>query len=216
MLQNAHGRLFVVLLLALGVFVCEAQAGGASPLTIRIFDSASADAQGRLAAIETAAAIVADAGMAVAWHDCTGEAQRRQCHAARGARDLIVRIVPTFVPWSSAPRGAVETRLRADAPGVVLGFAVVEAPTGAGALATIFMDRVRAVARRTTAPPAALLGRAIAHEVGHLLLGTNAHSRSGLMREIWTDAEIFLDRPEDWRFAPTERRLLQRVSPGPA
>ena len=36
----------------------------------------------------------------------------------------------------------------------------------------------------------ALLGRVMAHEIGHILLGTHAHSRTGIMRAVWTDHEL--------------------------
>jgi len=38
---------------------------------------------------------------------------------------------------------------------------------------------------------AVALGRALAHELGHYLLGPNAHSGSGLMRAEWSPAEMF-------------------------
>jgi hypothetical protein len=77
------------------------------------------------------------------------------------------------------------------------------------------MDRVQAIAQRTSIPSGSLLGRAIAHEVGHLLLGTNAHAPRGLMREIWTDAELALERREDWLFAPSERAALEPYTRSP-
>jgi hypothetical protein len=47
-----------------------------------------------------------------------------------------------------------------------------------------------------------LLGRAIAHEIGHLLLRSNAHAESGLMREVWTAEQVVRNRREDWTFSP--------------
>ena len=38
------------------------------------------------------------------------------------------------------------------------------------------------MAERSTSNVAVLLGRAVAHELGHLLLKTNDHSEGGLMR----------------------------------
>jgi len=35
-----------------------------------------------------------------------------------------------------------------------------------------------------------LLGHALAHEIGHLLLGPNSHSRTGIMRAHWNHDEI--------------------------
>jgi hypothetical protein len=34
------------------------------------------------------------------------------------------------------------------------------------------------------------MGAIIAHEIGHLLLGSNAHAAIGIMRAHWQDAEL--------------------------
>ena len=58
---------------------------------------------------------------------------------------------------------------------------------------------------------ASLLGRVIAHEVGHLLHGKEGHGRSGIMREVWTGAELSLNRRGDWLFGLPEQRQLRDV-----
>jgi hypothetical protein len=78
-------------------------------------------------------------------------------------------------------------------------------------MATVFHDQIQAVARRTGVARSELLGRALAHEVGHLLLGVRGHSRSGIMRAVWTDDELTRDRPDDWVFAPVDSQRLQQV-----
>jgi hypothetical protein len=78
-------------------------------------------------------------------------------------------------------------------------------------MATVFHDQVEAVARRTGVARSELLGRALAHEVGHLLLGVRGHSRTGIMRAVWTDDELTRDRPDDWLFASADRQKLQQV-----
>ena len=72
---------------------------------------------------------------------------------------------------------------------------------GAGALATIYVNRVSSLARRCHLDEAMLLGRAIAHEIGHLLIGTSRHADSGLMRAAWTQQALRRDNPQDWIFA---------------
>jgi hypothetical protein len=47
---------------------------------------------------------------------------------------------------------------------------------------------------------AVLLGRVIAHELGHLLRRTSAHARHGLMRPNWTPDEVRRNRAADWAF----------------
>ena len=50
----------------------------------------------------------------------------------------------------------------------------------------------------------AVLGRAIAHEVGHVLIGSSSHARSGLMRALWSQKELRENNPADWLFSPRE------------
>jgi hypothetical protein len=58
-----------------------------------------------------------------------------------------------------------------------------------------------------------LLGRAIAHEIGHLLLATNTHAPSGLMRELWSHDELQRARREDWVLQPLDAAaILQRLT----
>jgi hypothetical protein len=51
---------------------------------------------------------------------------------------------------------------------------------------------------------ATLLGRAIAHELGHLLMATAAHGSHGLMRPIWSREDLRRGRGGDWMFTPQE------------
>ena len=81
---------------------------------------------------------------------------------------------------------------------MVLGEAFVDTGAGAGVLATIYADRVKLMAELSGTDAASLLGRAIAHELGHLLLATNAHSPSGLMRARWTPSDILGNQIADW------------------
>jgi hypothetical protein len=60
-----------------------------------------------------------------------------------------------------------------------------------GIRVNVFYDRVQTVMgkhRRLAGP--AILGHVLAHEIGHVLLGTNTHEGTGLMRASWTDAEF--------------------------
>jgi hypothetical protein len=59
--------------------------------------------------------------------------------------------------------------------------------TNHGWLATVFSDRIDGAATRVGVDPGTLIGRVIAHEVGHLLLGTGYHGQSGVMRADWPE-----------------------------
>jgi hypothetical protein len=53
----------------------------------------------------------------------------------------------------------------------------------------VFDDPIQDTAMRENRTHAAVLAHVIAHEIGHVLLQTNAHSRRGLMSALWTDYE---------------------------
>lgn len=54
-----------------------------------------------------------------------------------------------------------------------------------GNVAYVFSDRIERFAESGRLETAVVLGCAIAHELGHLLLPVNAHSRDGIMRGNW-------------------------------
>ena len=173
------------------------------PVAVRVYDASTGRGKMRAAAIRTAASITADAGLVIDWTDCSRGSQASACNGLRGPDDLVVRISP--VAANGSPGLVIRDQMRAP-----LGFSVVDPVVGAGAIAMVFLDRILPLASRTGTDPGRLLGRVIAHEIGHLLLGTTAHSPSGLMREVWTDHELTRNRPEDWVFTgrePLRRRL---------
>ena len=201
--SSAPRTLFALLVVITGG-VWPAQADVRAPAVgIRIYDGASVDEATRSAAMRTAEDIVAGSGVSAAWHDCAGGAASRRCDLALGPRDLMIRIL-TRAPGDAAPHpGSLVGRTEASPSRVVLGFAAVEPGSGAGVLATIYMDRVRETAKHLGLSTSVLLGRVIAHEVGHLL-GSVGHTDRGVMREVWTDAQLARDRPDDWQFTPAE------------
>ncbi len=67
---------------------------------------------------------------------------------------------------------------------VALGESMLDREQRGGVLMTIDVFPVRAVAEQAFTAVPTLLGRAIAHEIGHLLLGSAEHPRSGLMRAL--------------------------------
>ena len=91
-----------------------------------------------------------------------------------------------------------------------LGDAFIDVGTQSGVLATIYSDRVRDLADAAGGNAATLLGRAIAHEIGHLLQASNVHSTHGLMRPIWTREEVRRSRASDWMFTEREIAAIRR------
>jgi hypothetical protein len=89
---------------------------------------------------------------------------------------LLIMIVPRETTARMAPAGA-------------LGLTPSE-PGGESRVAYVFYDRVEGAAQSSGADLGTLLGCAIAHEIGHMLLPRPAHSATGIMRATWTDEDL--------------------------
>jgi hypothetical protein len=90
----------------------------------------------------------------------------------------------------------------------ILGHALIDSRAHSGVLATIFLDRTQRLANDLGIDHRVLLGRAIAHELGHLLLGTSTHG-VGLMREVWSYDELLGERRGDWEFNPLDASAIR-------
>ena len=93
----------------------------------------------------------------------------------------------------------------------MLGYAAIDARANRGTLATVFGNAIATWAVRGRSERSRLLGRVMAHEIGHLILGAGSHSRTGLMRAKWSISEIQRDRPEEWLMSPDDARRLRRT-----
>lgn len=69
------------------------------------------------------------------------------------------------------------------------GFAALTA-NQRGVDASVFYRRVEEAAKKARVSNFQILGVAMAHEIGHLLLGSNSHSRIGIMRPHWKREEL--------------------------
>jgi hypothetical protein len=58
-------------------------------------------------------------------------------------------------------------------------------------IANVFMNRVTEQAAIGELSVSRMLGHAIAHEIGHLLLGDNSHSPGGIMAAPWTKQDLW-------------------------
>jgi hypothetical protein len=154
----------------------------------------------------TVPSMLQDAAIDVAWRDCSSLAPADgSCNRPPQADEVIVRIVVAGDGPSS--RKALGNTL------IIYGQPVC--------LVTIWGDRIMATARAADMNPGELLGRVIAHELGHVLLGTARHSVNGLMRAEWTEGELRRGRPTDWMFSGAERAAIRnglaaRVRQSPA
>jgi hypothetical protein len=161
-----------------------------APVTVRVYDGGVMPAADQTVALRAAAGVLAAAGIDVTWLACGDDATRTHaiaCEVPPGPAELSVR----FVRLAGTPsRGQLQ-----------LGYSLVDTRIGAGSLATVYVDRVHWVASQAGADTAVVVGFAAAHEIGHLLLGTNAHAANGLMRAVWSRAQLQHGDVKDWLFS---------------
>jgi hypothetical protein len=157
-------------------------------LVVRVHDAYGIPSDHLARARATTAAIMKAAGIAMTWPRCP-------CLSPVGPGELVVRIART-TPAS---------------PPASLGFSFVDTGIKAGTLATVFADRVQALAGLAGVDDGELLGRVIAHEISHLLVGTRDHATQGLMRAEWKASELVRQRPSDWLFSRAESRRIRQA-----
>jgi hypothetical protein len=111
------------------------------------------------------------------WLDCPTSVEEASkypaCEPPLGAMAVDLRILPQ----------SMAARLRSSREQV--GFALPSAQPGRASDAWVFYHRVEELAASKDASRSQILGIAIAHEIGHLLLGPDGHSARGIMRAKW-------------------------------
>ena len=171
-------------------------------LVVRIYDNTGMAANARSRALTRAGNILNRADVDVEWLDCPARTSGKAavaCETAPGRGDLIIRLVNAPVPDSDAGRRQA------------LGYSLIDSAAGVGTMATVFVDRVNQLANDARAARSTILGRAIAHEIGHLILASNTHADSGIMRETWTAQQLTSSRAEDWLFLPSQSEQLRQA-----
>jgi hypothetical protein len=73
-------------------------------------------------------------------------------------------------------------------PVSALGFSLPDSQYGVSA--TIFQDRIESVSESAGLDLSMVMGHVIAHELGHVLLGSSEHTPSGIMKARWSKADF--------------------------
>ena len=161
-------------------------------LTVRVYDFAHLP-DALASAEEVASRIFRQAGIEVVWHACLPTVPENlddpACVSGGESANVMLRIV-------------LERKLAIGVTHDTLGFA-------AGSYATVSLARVTDLALEQGQPPFLILGRAMAHEIGHVLLGTASHSREGIMRADWGAEELKVAAMNDMFFTRKQSDLLR-------
>jgi Aspartyl protease len=153
------------------------QSAAASAITVAIYDDAQLSPRVLADAEDEATRIYQRAGIPILWIGCNPSKMDARsdsrCQDPPSAMNLNLRIVP-------------HARKSSDD---IFGVAFLSAE-GTGAYSDVFYDSVEQLDRDWHVGIARMLGHVMAHELGHLVLGSNAHSRQGIMRQSWHVDEL--------------------------
>ena len=152
-----------------------------SRIRVFVYNWAGVEAATLARAERQATAVYARAGIQAEFIDCPLSAEQAPqfpaCHLPPFPAALIVRLL-------SRPM-AESIGLRPPTFGTALSRA-----DGTGTLAQVCAECCQQSASGLDVNPADLLGHVMAHEVGHLLLGSGSHGPSGLMHFPWRGKEL--------------------------
>lgn len=191
---------FMSILTAANVGVSEGASSPEATVAVRTYNYAAVSLGQLAAARSEAEHIFRRAGISVEWIECRVPGREGGAACAEPlltGRDLMLRLVD-----------------RTPAQGeriVALGESMLDREQHGGVLMTVDLFPVRSVADRASTSLSTLLGRAIAHEIGHLLLGSAEHPRLGLMRARWSHDELRGLKPAHWGFSAREGALMRQT-----
>ena len=139
-------------------------------LTVRIYKYAPTTGAVLASAAAEAALVLRSAGLRLNWLDCYSPEPSTACASSDRPDFITVRLLPVALPEASQDG---------------LGMAMSSA---SGSSAALFYDRAIAL-RRPGLFVSQILGRAMAHELIHVLVPGESHSHFGLMRAQWTSTD---------------------------
>lgn len=169
----------------LGLVLClegvPAGAGDGRPpgryVTVAVHNQAGVPANTLAHAEQAASLIFRQAGVEVVWANCELPAEEAQTASSCHVTEFPMHLQLSIVGRSKSLRESV------------LGVAFL-GEDGSGCYSDVFFERVEELHERFTVNLGPLLGEVVAHEIAHLLLGTNAHSETGIMRPHWGPQDL--------------------------
>ncbi len=190
--------------LALGMFLAvnaPAQETPAQRLTIWLIDYAGIAGTELAPAENEAGRILERAGIGAEWVHCPTSAEEiggyPECQRLPEFAALVMRIRPRSMASGVGKRSRVFGRSLIPENGEPAKYGEVYSD-GAVFLAN---------GRKSLGP--SMLGHLLAHEIGHLMLGTERHSSSGIMRCPWNGADLTYAAQGRLLFTPKQARQMR-------
>jgi hypothetical protein len=199
-----HFALSFLWTVSLTGFAQIASANEADPtlkITVCVYDHAHVPSSTLAQAKKEASRIYRQAGMEVAWLDRALSAEQ-----AHGQTNTLEQLGPTGFVLKILPRSmAAHLQIRDAA----LGYAPPCGEVEAGCLAHVLYHKVEDLAKGGNASLSQILGLAIAHELGHSLLHSNAHCSSGIMQAQWRAKDLQRASKGLLLFTPDQAQIIR-------
>ena len=146
----------------------------APKLAILVFDFAQLSQTVLVSAKRVATQIFKDSGIETEWLDCSTSPECNLPAERAQFRLIIQSQVAKVVKDHSKARYLTDSG--------ALGFAIPCKTTDSACLFYIFYSPISSLASQYGASTGCILGQVMVHEIGHSLLGPDAHSRTGIMQ----------------------------------
>jgi hypothetical protein len=189
--------LFIILALVLPPG--SAQTAISTRLEVTVYDYAHVPSKTLAKAKQEVQRIFHEAGVETVWVSCLPRPEKIDLNSCSvvDATHLVLKILPHGL--------TAHVRDRTD----VLGNAVLD-KNGTGNYTCAFLDHIQALEERLGF---SLMGDVFAHELGHLLLGSNTHSVRGIMSAHWLGTELRLISQGSIGFLPSQsHRMKERMA----
>jgi len=164
-------------------------------ISVMVFDQAEVPGHMLSEAQERAGTILGKAGVEAKWIDCHQPANALVCAMVAQPDRLFLTIVTEDDRQSFGED--------------VLGRSMPGDRSSHGVYARVLYRHIQAKAARERVNVAQLLGLAMAHEFGHLLLGPKAHSADGIMRANWSHSDMELGAKGQLRFTDQQAQRIR-------
>lgn len=152
-------------------------------VTIRIWDLVQANRDTWNHTMAVVDGVFRPSGINLIWLHCavSDTPENLACSSPSGPNDISLRIYR---------RTKADFKIKSHAKG---GFSLLLSPEGGRGIIHVFFDRMIEVSQCHKVPLELVMGIAVAHEIGHLLLPRQPHALAGIMRAELDSA--------DWRLA---------------
>jgi hypothetical protein len=166
-----------------------------SQLIVSVHNDAHAPVGALTSAETTASRIFREAGLKVEWMNCVevgNHGPASPCTRAAYPTYLHLRIV---------------SRAR-NLPAATFGIAYLSAD-GSGCYSSVFLEPIAHLHASTGEGVGPVLGHVMAHEIAHLLLGTNSHAAEGIMRAQWQRDDLLSASRGELLFTARESQVMR-------